>query len=430
MKKINSNLVKEISLFEIFSILYRFKWLIIGLSILVALFAYSFAKKFQENPLYNASSSFIISNNTLSPFLENEYLQETPKLNSDFLIALINQKNQRDVFIDNGYLELDKPAISEIGDDSINNFLFNEFIKSFSLIKELDANQIGGVEIFKLSMLGKSDPNILLEFLIDLQTLTKEIISENFTQSNLTALNTRLFEISLEEKEIYSDIETKRLLDILALEKSNNLSVLKLKKRISNLREEALIERKNKTIQLEDALKLISSKEIKDEYLEFFNSSSSKNYEYYGIDIAINPIWYFFGKDGIAQRIDSISKRINDDNYINELASLSTKIDDIENDYDLASLKASEYEIPINNQTNNILREKNYILALKKYFLSVDSDSVVNHIILKNEWEDVTKYKNISLITTLGGILGFLLSLLIILILSANRYFKQSTSHH
>jgi len=423
MKKINNTLAKEISLFEIFSILSRFKWLIIGLSILVALFANSYAKKFQENPLYKVSSSFTISNNTLSPFLENEYLK-TSELVSDFLVGLINQNNQRDV-----YLELNKPAILETGNDLTDNFLFDDFIKSFSLSEEVEMSQFGGVEILQISMLGKSDPKILLEFLADLQTLSKEIISENFIQSNLSALNTRLYEISIEEKEIYDDIEMNRLLDIKVREESNNLSALKLKKKVSNLRKEALIARKNKTIQLTDALKLTSDKEIKDEYLEFFNTST-KNYEYYGIDIAINPIWYFLGKDLIAERIDSLSKRINDDNYINELASLSTAIDDIENDYDLAFLKASADQIPINPTINNIFREKNHILNLKKYFLSIDSDSVVNLVIHKNKWEDVTKYKNISLITSLGGILGFLLSLLIILIISANRYFKQSTSHH
>ena len=136
------------------------------------------------------------------------------------------------------------------------------------------------------------------------------------------------------------------------------------------------------------------------------------------------------GKDVIAERIDLLSKRIDDDNYISELSSLATSIDDIENDYDLAFLKASEYETPINNQTNSILLEKDVIQSLKKYFLSVDSDSNPISFMHKNEWEDVTKYKNISLITTLGGILGFLLSLLIILIILANRYFKQNTSHH
>ena len=283
-----------------------------------------------------------------------------------FLTNLNSKLLQKETFIDGGYAK----KLAEDGMPMVNiDSDIDQFIKKILINtskKELGAD----AKYPKILSISGSNPDTLSEYLDEvLAKADKKTVNYFINIQKLKILN-RLNEITIERqllltktkqdrlsqikrikvkdnqliREINNSIDTarlkakqERLSQIKRIKEEDNQKIREINNSIDRARIKAKTERLNQIVILTNAAKLASSLGITNNNLKNISDKTS-------VEIRINdndqiPDWYLYGEVALLEMIQLLQKRTNDDPYIADLAILTDRINEIENNSLLKTLE-------------------------------------------------------------------------------------------
>ena len=233
-----------------------------------------------------------------------------------------------------------------------NVFLENDFLTAFNKnnnsIEDIDAfisNILNSIKI-NTPNLNASDMEIYLD---------EKPYSVSFTGSDKKAISSYL-DILIEQADKENIMELVRLNKQKTRMRLNEISV-----QIETITNQAKKNRLNQIVALTEAAKLAKSLGIVENNLNIFKDINAVN-------IAIGdsnnlPDWYLYGEKALLERIEILANRPSDDPYIPELVYLNIEKDRLESlDHNL--LGTSSINLISSSKIKNISRSKRLIVSI------------------------------------------------------------------
>ena len=375
-------------------------------------------------PNYQVNTSFIsASNSSITKINNGIYVDEMKEsVLSSFLIQLMSQDLQKEVFIENDFLTIFNKNNNPI--DDVNSFIegnissititaptMEKGVKITKLLSEMNRYHIE--DPYQVSMSGQ-DPEAISNYLDALVTRAdaKNIIE--ISKLNQQKISIRLDQISIQSETLLEKAKQDRLNQIKRIKEEDGQKIRQINDQIDRARYKAKENRLNQIVVLTGYVKLAKSLGIIENNFKMINNYEAKS----DLTIAIGeseklPEWYLFGEKALIQRIALLKNRTSDDAFIPEIVTLYNQLNEIQNNNLLQTLEQRMDDIPFISELVDLNIEKNKLLSMKLDLTDSTSISIV----------DAIKLNNLSpskvMIVLLTFFVGLALSILLALILSA-----------
>ena len=253
-------------------------------------------------PNYQVNTSFIsASNSSITKINNGIYVDEMKEsVLSSFLIQLMSQDLQKEVFIENDFLTI--------------------FNKNNIPIDSIDSYVSGVLESVKLNL---PDPSKVDDY--QYYNYLPELDYQLTMQGEDPKAIAKLLNLLVEEA------NSKTIAALLAennFNKSNYLKKLSLEKKI--LLNQANQARLNQIVILTETGEIAKSLGVIENNFDMIYNSKVKADLTISIGDNLLPEWYLYGEEGILKKIELLKNRTNNGPYIPELVALNSQINQIE----------------------------------------------------------------------------------------------------
>ena len=413
----------EINLFELWQGLVKQKNTIFSITAIVTLIAILYA--FLATPIYKAETVFLPPSASDIQALKVENI-------SDITIDLVYsqfRENLSSIAIRQQLFDKMKLAdqFQPERDDAENvNEIFQEFNENISLA--IPASKKGEPPLATTTLSIEGNDPALTASIVNRLTIAAEQATKTGLIFDIEAkIKEQIKTLNLEIKLLLDITKKQRLDQIERLETSDSLKRNEIEDKIKVLRDSAQDKRLDRIAKLTEANTIAHSLGIKDPIdfkLKKISDSSTKKYQIMTDISNKSSQLYTLGYEALEAEIDSLKKRTNDDPYIKELRSLEEQLKLLEHNRKAEQLKNRTNDAPFITE----LREKeNSIAYLEAIKIAPESIKVAHLDQAAFPPEKKIKPKR-KLIVIIGAILGFILSLFIVLILNIKQKYSLEKS--
>lgn len=361
---------REFDLLKLINILLARKFFIVGLTGFITMLSIIYLLNLEPN--YKATTSIISpSNSSIIRLNKLELTNETKEsIFANYLTTISSQVFQKKVFIDGGYLTTlnleNMPIVNT--DEYIVNFLSSiqvePPVKNISKTKE-----IGDLieRPYLVSMVG-SDAKIIARYLNELIATADKVIIKQMMDAIAQKIAIRLDQILIERELILNRAEKDRLSQIERINEADSQEIREINDQIDRARYRAKQNRLNEIEELIESAKLAKSLGISENNFSQLTSSgvmvtSSGVMDGPSNSISMDdlqevPQWYLYGEKALQKRIELLENRPSDDPFIPELIDLKNRLNKVQNNNLLKTLRVRKDDSPFMDQIVKLDIEK------------------------------------------------------------------------
>jgi len=413
----------EINLRAVFNSLVERSFLIVSLTGFATVLAILYALNL--TPTYQVSSSFTSpSAASVAAVNKLNLTSETKEsIYTEFLTYLSSKDLQTMAFVEGGFLTLFNPDNSPIDDvgEFISEAIASVKVNSPKITKKKQDLGFLTELPYSVSIEG-INPEIISEYLNALVAHANSKTIIGFIKLNELMISNRLDEISIERKLLLEQAEKDRFSKIIRIKEEDGEKIRQINDRIDRARYKAKEDRLNKIEIFNKAAKLAKSLGVIENNLNLFKDMNAVN-----IAIGENnylPDWYLYGEKALMARVKLLEDRISDDPFIPELVTLTNQINEVQNNNLLETLETRQDDSPFIAEIVNLDVEKN---KLKSTTVSMSGVNAME--ISQSSYPAKSPIKpNKRLIVLVAFICSLIISILLVLIMSALKPFKKAHS--
>ena len=412
-----------INLFDLLNTLIKGKILIISITFFVTVF--TALNVHNKSAVYEAYAMFLSPNEeSVSEINTLNFMSETKNTILDKFLSLIDSQTFKiQAFNEGNFIE--KFDLSEIPANSIQYQEFiNGFISSVSVKSPSDNMSASELEFllpkFSVTMVGNNE-RVMLEYLQYLiYKANTKIVNQLINVSKLKT-EIRLKEIT-ERIEYLKVLATIKRLSLIARIQEEDFQKIKdINHKIDSVRSAANTMRLNEIAVLTEALDLAKGMGIKDNNLQqiisrFVVSNDEEN------NLVELPDWYLYGEIALKNKIELLSSRKNNDNFVPKLVKLNSDLYLAQNNNALEALLSRVDDGPFIPQLPDLTAEEKQLKG--NLFDDVEIELVRQTQVFSKQVNKNYK-KNI---TTLAFLMSLIISILLVLIMSSLKKIKNSAA--